>query len=136
LALTVSVTGSLLTSLPISTVTPGWPPNVTDRGDVTAAPLARIATDARPNRTARSPNVLASRIRTAVPPACVCTIMRTVWFVNVGTVVSAADECGEAPQASTHVEAADAAGPRATIAPATTRTRTGSSATRFAIVYI
>src|SRR6266511_3941111 len=62
--LTVSATGSLLISAPALTVAAGWPPNVTNLTEVMAAPLTRTPTDARPNRTARSPNVLDSRIRT------------------------------------------------------------------------
>src|SRR6266511_1474364 len=119
--LTVSATGSLLIS----------------------APLTRTPTDARPNRTARSPNVLDSRIRTEPPPARDRTIMRMVWLVKEGTVVSAAEECGAAAQASTHVDAAEAVGPGARRPAATSAAadpnsqqvrRAGPSTRRFAIV--
>jgi hypothetical protein len=103
----VRPTGSLLISAPAATVTSVRPPNFTDLAGSVAGPTVRRATAARPKRTGRSPKVFASRIRTEVPLACRRTIMRRVRLVNVGTLASAADECGDAAQPSTH--AGDAA---------------------------
>src|SRR5262249_30148758 len=130
-ALTVMVTGSLLTSAPLSTVTLVRPANVAVCTDLTAAPVVRTATVRWAKVMSRSPKVLASRTRTDVPPEGRWTIRRKVWLVYVGGVVLArAEDCGDAAQESTHVgrvAAALAPTPVAMTAPASRPAPTLSS---------
>ncbi|MFY1649832.1 hypothetical protein ACN27J_02895 [Solwaraspora sp. WMMB762] len=83
-AATRSGTGSLSARPPAATVTSWLPPKVSSRIEpgTAVAPSCCTATEARPTVSARVPNVLVIRTRTARPPALTKATLRTVWSAS------------------------------------------------------
>jgi hypothetical protein len=82
----------------------------------TSAPLRCRAAVAAPIVTARSPNALLTLMRSSVPPALVCTMLRTVWLSSACTVDTSSDGAMALPaqvatQGRGRGDAAEAAGP-------------------------